>query len=276
MHVDKKGHVHLIVQVADTNSAVADKQAAIVDLFETDSGTWDATIITTDLDVTGNIWLLGPALSQMGPSSYLAFDSTRTVECVQWVNTGAGGWSDVFQSHKLLSDTAWSSPPDNVTNSGSINNTQSHLAPFLREKLKDGNTFTYQSFSMYGYAAGANGPFADTTQSTVAYGGTEEFSVTITGLKDPTNTVKSFTLNQNYPNPFNPGTIITYSLPQRGMVYLIVYDILGREVAILVNKTEEAGTHSVNFNASKLTSGLYIYTLTSGNFILSKKMMLLK
>ena len=96
------------------------------------------------------------------------------------------------------------------------------------------------------------------------------------GITDGNQIVRSFNLNQNYPNPFNPSTKIDYALPEKSNVSLKVFDMLGREVANLVNSTEEAGNHSVNFNASKLASGLYIYTLKAGNNLMSKKMMLLK
>jgi hypothetical protein len=85
-----------------------------------------------------------------------------------------------------------------------------------------------------------------------------------------------FSLDQNYPNPFNPNTTINYSLGERSQVTLKVYDVLGSEVATLVNTTQEAGKHNVTFDASKLSSGLYIYTINAGNFTSSKKMMLLK
>ncbi|MDY0081657.1 MAG: T9SS type A sorting domain-containing protein [Ignavibacteriaceae bacterium] len=85
-----------------------------------------------------------------------------------------------------------------------------------------------------------------------------------------------YSLEQNYPNPFNPTTIIRYQIPQDGIVTLKVYDILGSEVATLVNEQKPAGRYEINFDASKLASGVYIYKLQSGNYISSKKMMLLK
>lgn len=88
--------------------------------------------------------------------------------------------------------------------------------------------------------------------------------------------VNNFNLEQNYPNPFNPNTTINYSLAEISAVTLKVYDVLGNEVATLVNTTQEAGKHNVKFDAAKLASGLYIYTLNTGNFTSSKKMMLLK
>ena len=88
--------------------------------------------------------------------------------------------------------------------------------------------------------------------------------------------VNEFNLEQNYPNPFNPSTQINYSLAERSNVTIKVYDVLGNEIATLVNTTQEAGAYDVNFDASKLSSGLYVYTLSAGNFTSSKKMMLLK
>jgi len=85
-----------------------------------------------------------------------------------------------------------------------------------------------------------------------------------------------FSLKQNYPNPFNPSTTINYSIKKNGLVILIVYDILGKEVAALVNENQEAANYSVNFNASNLPSGIYFYRLKSGGFSSTKKLILLK
>ena len=96
------------------------------------------------------------------------------------------------------------------------------------------------------------------------------------GVAENNNKVYSFKLAQNYPNPFNPTTKISYSVAERNNVSLKVYDMLGREVSTLVNTTKDAGNYEVNFDASKLASGLYIYKIQSGNFVQSKKMLLLK
>lgn len=86
----------------------------------------------------------------------------------------------------------------------------------------------------------------------------------------------TFSLSQNFPNPFNPATMIKYQIPATNLVTVKVYDILGREVATLVNDIQESGYYSVSFNASTLSSGLYIYQLRSKDFIQTKKMMFLK
>ncbi|MDR3627995.1 MAG: T9SS type A sorting domain-containing protein [Ignavibacteriaceae bacterium] len=90
------------------------------------------------------------------------------------------------------------------------------------------------------------------------------------------NIPKKYSLNQNYPNPFNPATVINYDLPKSGQVTLKVYDILGKEVSTLYNGVQNAGTYTVSFDASKLASGIYFYELRAGNFVATKKMLLLK
>jgi len=85
-----------------------------------------------------------------------------------------------------------------------------------------------------------------------------------------------FELDQNYPNPFNPSTRINYSVPTSSFINLKVYDILGNDVAVLVNEEKPAGNYEINFDASRLTGGVYFYQLTSNSFVDTKKMILLK
>jgi len=85
-----------------------------------------------------------------------------------------------------------------------------------------------------------------------------------------------YALDQNYPNPFNPATIIKYQLPKSGLVQLKIFNLLGSEVAVLVNEVKTEGEYSVNFDASNLPTGVYLYKLQSGNFVETKKLMLLK
>ena len=89
-------------------------------------------------------------------------------------------------------------------------------------------------------------------------------------------TLKDFKLYQNYPNPFNPNTVISYQLPVISHVKLGIYDILGRKIVTLVNEEKQPGNYEVEFNASKLASGIYFYKITAGNFSETKKLVLLK
>jgi hypothetical protein len=102
-------------------------------------------------------------------------------------------------------------------------------------------------------------------------------SVTSVQQQPQSNAIpKSFVLSQNYPNPFNPSTTIAFSIPQGSKVSLKVYNILGQEVANLVDDYRQAGAYSVQFNASKLASGVYFYRLQANDFAQTKKLLLLK
>jgi probable HAF family extracellular repeat protein len=87
---------------------------------------------------------------------------------------------------------------------------------------------------------------------------------------------ENFKLDQNFPNPFNPSTSIGYRISDRGFVSLKVYDILGNEVATLVNEEKSKGSYEANFDASRLSSGIYFYKLQAGSFVATKKMILIK
>ena len=86
----------------------------------------------------------------------------------------------------------------------------------------------------------------------------------------------SYELSQNFPNPFNPTTTINYSIPFAGKVNIKVFDLLGREIAELVNEEKEAGNYSVSFNGKDISSGVYFYNITAGNYTVTKKMILMR
>ena len=101
---------------------------------------------------------------------------------------------------------------------------------------------------------------------------------TVTSVSGNEEMIKSFKLEQNYPNPFNASTVIKYSIPNGSpvVVKLIIYDILGNEIATLVDKQQSAGHYEVRFNPADISSGIYFYKLTAGNYTGIKKLMLLK
>lgn len=98
----------------------------------------------------------------------------------------------------------------------------------------------------------------------------------VTAVESEDNLIRAFALNQNYPNPFNPATDISYAIPKESNVSLKVYNILGMEVATLVNRREAAGSYKVNFNASNLPSGIYLAKLNSSGYSKTIKMILMK
>ena len=97
-----------------------------------------------------------------------------------------------------------------------------------------------------------------------------------TSISENLNVPNEYNLAQNYPNPFNPTTSISYSIPKAGHVSLKVYDLLGREVATLVDEEKISGSYQVSFNAANLSSGVYFYRLQSNSFDETRKLILLK
>jgi photosystem II stability/assembly factor-like uncharacterized protein len=206
------------------------------------------------------------------------------------------GWV-VGDSGKLFRTTDGGTNWTRITNTGNISN---HNAVFFLDAnvgwigsrvsgnqdqgiilhtTNGGGSWTIQDtpsqndiFSIYfvdannGWLTGDNGVISRTT-SAGATSVREESPGTIPSL---------FQLKQNYPNPFNPTTFIQYDLPASARVCLTVYDVLGREVATLVDEVQQAGSRSVEFNAGRLASGLYYYRLQAGTFTETKKLVLLK
>lgn len=136
---------------------------------------------------------------------------------------------------------------------------------------------------------GSNGVFSyqlnDTTIEAVSVtatsvsGNTSEFSSLelITDVENQDETIPTeFSLKQNFPNPFNPATKINFSIPKSGNVSLKIYDLLGREVAELINTEMQPGNYSYDFNAGQLSSGMYFSKIEAGQFSQMRKMMLLK
>jgi hypothetical protein len=119
-----------------------------------------------------------------------------------------------------------------------------------------------------GFVVGSN----DNTPNTMVVG-----ILSIDGADIP----EVFALHQNYPNPFNPITTLRYDLPEQSMVNIIIYDIMGREVKSLINQTQDAGFKSVIWNATNdygkpVSAGVYLYQIQAGEFVQTKKMVLLK
>ncbi len=157
---------------------------------------------------------------------------------------------------------------------------------------------TWSSWSELANLSGTTSSYIDYTINNASGGDREaEYRITAKDIGDNTSSTQSviieygqnildkmkingmvsnYALDQNYPNPFNPATKISYSIKEEGLVTLKVYDVLGKEVATLVNENKAVGNYEVDFNASQLPSGMYIYKIQSGNFSDVKKMLLIK
>ncbi len=125
------------------------------------------------------------------------------------------------------------------------------------------------------------------TGGTIEFGGTSLVGAVINGVvygdttltgieEEKAEVITDYKLFQNYPNPFNPTTTIKYQIVSPSFVTLKIYDVLGKEIKTLVNQYQNAGRYNVTFNANKFASGIYIYVLKSGNYLASKKLILLK
>jgi len=167
--------------------------------------------------------------------------SSAHFESVQFTNSNTGwiaGYNALLNKGVLLK----------TTNGGLIWEDQlTNIKPWLHS--------VYLVDSENGWAVGTGGTILKTTNGGVTF---------------------AFSLYQNYPNPFNPTTTISWQSPVSSWQTLKVYDVLGSEIATLVNEEKPAGSYEINFDAKGLTSGIYFYTLIAGSFRETKKMILLR
>lgn len=179
---------------------------------------------------------------------------------------------DIYAQYSLNDGTTWSNPI-RITNTPTVDEIYPSVSTW-----NPGSGSTYEAYISYTKDPGV-GP--------TSFGGTAPASRNnlvfrkLTGLPpigiiNNQNLTRDYHLTQNYPNPFNPVTKIEYNIIKSGFVTLKVYDVLGREVASLINQVQTAGAKEVEFNASSLPSGIYFYTLKAGDFTDTKKMMLVK
>jgi len=134
---------------------------------------------------------------------------------------------------------------------------------------------TFQGDSLSNIPAGGDTLYLYTNKGLSIFDTIRVHGLTV-NIDDLPEVPASYYLSQNYPNPFNSVTKINYSLAHYGKITIKVFDILGREISTLINEEKPAGTHTVEFNAAGLASGVYIYRMQSGSYIISKKMLYLK
>lgn len=187
---------------------------------------------------------------QYNDSWQLTLEDLYTGSGTNWVHTAVTLYS--YNSNNLLDNSIYSY----VIEGG--------VQPVSRRK------FTYENFleTEVREQSYLGGEWVDKHRELIYY--------TVTSNNDLEPGTKVFTLENNYPNPFNPSTTIRFTLMESAEVSLKVYNVLGAEVAVVLNQYMPAGVHSVTFNAGELTSGVYFYTLTTGKFSVTKKMNLIK
>lgn len=189
-------------------------------------------------------------------------DSTKAIPDHKWTQLASGNWEQVYAFTSATLD------PTNL----SVKET---IASKITEHKIGGITFTGEIpepgtvIKISGYKPLVPGDEFTVTAPKAILSDVEDNS-------NDENSPKSYSLNQNYPNPFNPNTTISYSIANPGLVTVKIFNILGEEILQLVNEYKNSGSYSVNFDASKLSSGIYFYSLNSGSFMSTKKMIVLK
>ncbi len=189
-----------------------------------------------------------------------------SIQFWHWFNFAEDDWSEIEISTD--SGVTWEPISNQFTNTSGGSWTPFYISLSAYSDNEAQIAFTFHSYPHFYYGDVSSGWYIDDVKITPY----------IVGVKNnfenkiPTH----FQISQNYPNPFNPTTKIKFEIPKSSFVTLKVYDILGREVAKLVNQGKSAGSYEINFDASELTSGIYFYRIQAGNFAQTRKMMLLK
>ncbi len=236
-------------------------------VIDNQTGSWRATKIaalnTTGIDLAGGLNTLNEiefARSVDGSVLAVKYADLPSATATKY---------DLYVS--WYNGATWTSAV-NITETPDESEVYSQTAPILYKNGDD-----YQLFTMYtqfGLDPTSGEPSDVEECSFYLLDGVT--ATVVADVEDNVGTVASFKLDQNYPNPFNPTTTISYTLPEKGIASIKVYDVLGKEVATLLNGIQEAGSNKVKFDASNLASGLYIYKIQAGQYTASKKMMLIK
>jgi len=223
------------------------------------SGTSDV-LFSTDFDSPTTGWIVG----QNGIILYTTNGGTN------WISQSSGTTDDLFSVNFISSTTGWA-----VGDHETILKTSNSGTNWIKQS--GGNFFSNRLNSVYfispltGWAVGENGSILKTING----GGTTGIINNSISEASPSN----FTLSQNYPNPFNPVTNLKFGISHLGFVSLKVYDVLGNEVATLVNEKKNAGTYNYQFSIVnyQLASGIYFYSLyVDGRLVDTKRLILLK
>lgn len=195
----------------------------------------------------------------------------------EYYNLGAGGVDVIYYS-----DTAQSGPPtaltDRLYHTFALNTTPSTFSSFTilsqSPPAYSARGYIPCVFEYYDTGGDIGALWVGVNSGNKLF--FDRYNAVVGINNNGTEIPNHYSLSQNYPNPFNPSTKIDFAIPVSGNVTVTVYDIIGRETATLLNKEMKAGSYTVDFNASKLSSGVYFYKIISGSYIETKKMILVK
>jgi hypothetical protein len=268
MLVDAQNKVHFFGVVQDTSTFVR----SLVEIYETASG-WGSKIIQTGLSQTVDLTYpaAAGALNQMGNHLNAAITVSGEVMAIVWLDGGTPSetMTDIWFSWRKITDASWSAPV-NLTQTPNFAELLLQAAPTLKTNGPD----SWTMFIGRSYEVGVTTYPPEAANPTEFFTG--QYTWTATGVGEHSAVPKQYSLAQNYPNPFNPTTRIEYTLANSGHVALRVFDLLGREVATIVDENKQAGSYEVSFDASGLPSGVYMYQLRTGSFTEGRKMLLVK
>lgn len=222
-----------------------------------------------------NCYAIGNNTGSSGVGGFAGYSSDSIINCYavgsaegdNWI----GGIVGYLQSKGTISDCYWDQQASgNAAGYGMNDSGGVYIGSGLTTaQMKQSSSFSGWDFTtVWSINSSINNGYPNLASNTTT-------SVAGTAIGTP----KTFSLKQNYPNPFNPTTTIAYDIPAAASQHVVtvkVYDVIGREVAMLVNETKSAGSYQATFNASKLASGVYFYRLTYGTYTSMKKMLLLK
>jgi Secretion system C-terminal sorting domain len=220
--------------------------------------------------ITGltSVWIGGSTLPLQWPSNWLFTDTLSTGTLIKMYNDGLAAHGDASASDNIYSGIIIF--PTNSTSPVYYK----YGAVFNGVDTLNGGASYLDNEAGFGLNHQLNLDLSGGTKTVV----NNNFGDQVTAIRNvKTSTLpKAYSLSQNYPNPFNPSTKINYELPKSGLVTLKVYNILGQEVATLFHGFQNAGKYIATFDAGNMASGIYFYRLQSGNFNITKKMILMK
>jgi len=252
---------------------VSDNTGGAIVCWDEDRTEMNYDIFAQRVDNAGALlWIqsgLGVCLAQMGQTTPAMIEDGVGGAIITWHDyRNVSNWDIFAQRVNAVGEFLWTI--DGVQVSGAIHD---QMYPVIVSDLDNGAIITWDDYrnitdeNIYAQRVNKNGTLGNPTGV----------------LNEDSSLPVEYSLNQNYPNPFNPSTIISFSIPKEEFISLKVYNSLGEEVEDLVQETKPAGNYSVPFdarshsgNVRNLSSGIYFYSLSAGNFFQTRKMMLVK
>lgn len=278
IHVVANGYGLVFSGQTENDSAIANSFPVLY--WNSNTNTWKSISDPTidNLEYLG-VGYPGNGIGQSFPSISVSEDGN--VLYAVWtgpeitdgnIDTANGGliWSDLYHAWSFNGGNTWTYGGV-LAGEKNVSENFGHAAQHLR---KDGTDYVADIVYLKDLSAGGF-VFSEgtSTLNPIMY---KTYKLTPTDVNDVNPIVNSFSLEQNYPNPFNPNTTIKYTIPEKDFVTIKIYDVLGKEVASLVNTIKDAGSYNVEFNAKNLSSGIYLYSIQAGKYNATKKMILMK